>query len=210
MPKPLDEQNKWTSVLPPREGFVIKRKSFFICQRHWPTDTPMKAKPGGFTRPVDPPSIFNNVPSSCLPTSKPSPRPPKDPMKHLRKFLEKDKIGSFQEFTPDKDLREQFKNVIISRSDTKFVCIFMSEDFRECTASISVHNKTTLCSPMVVEAFKCGIHVSSVSSILNPNNGLSTYSQFFEVVNRVHNFKPTIESVVAKVAAVLDNLIDSE
>ena len=175
LPKSADEEKIWIGKLPECKGFVVKPKTFFICQRHWPSDTLMKSTPGGFTRPVDPPSIFLNVPNSCLPTHKPPPRPAKDPEKNLRIFLERDNIISFQEFTPDKDLKAKYNNVVISRSDNKFVCIFMAEDFRECKSTVIVHNKTTLTSPMVVEAFKYGIKIASVSSsILHPNNGLST------------------------------------
>ena len=70
-------------------------------------------------------------------------------------------------------------------TDDKFICIFMSDNFSECTGSIIVHNKPTLCSHLVVEAFQSGIRLTTISSILNPNNSLAKYYQFFEVVNNV-------------------------
>ena len=36
------------------------------------------------------------------------------------------------------------------------------------------------------------------------DNGLSTYSQFFEVVNRVENFVPTAKSIFVKATSCLD------
>ena len=113
-------------------------------------------------------------------------------------FFQKDKITDFKRFNPDKQLikicKEKGKNLIITRPTDKFVCLFMSSDFSECEGSIVVHNKSTLCSPLIVEAFQKGIRVSTLSQILHPNNGLSTYSQFFEVVYRVENFVPTAKS----------------
>ena len=76
LPQLPDEENKkiWIAALPPQKDFVIHPKKFLICERHWPEDTPMKTCPGGYKRPLNPPSIFN-VPPSCLPTPQPQPRP---------------------------------------------------------------------------------------------------------------------------------------
>ena len=43
-----------------------------------------------------------------------------------------------------------------------------------------------------------GIRVSTLSQIVHLNNGLSTYSQFSEVVNRVENFVPTAKTIFVK------------
>ena len=86
-------RKKWIEVLPPREGFTLNPSKFFICENHWPSDTPMIALPGGHTRPRLPPSIFN-VPISCLPTPKPPPRQPKDEDRQLKMLMKKDKITS--------------------------------------------------------------------------------------------------------------------
>ena len=209
LPRQEDDQQKWMNALPPWEGFVIKPKTLYICERHWPPGTPMKTTPGGFTRPEVPPSIFPNVPPSCLPTPKPSPRQQKDPNQHLYHFLKKDKITSFVDFTPEKQLKQEFNNVFVSRSEDKFSCVFMSEDCRESIGTIIVHNRPTLCSPLTVEAYSNGLRVTSLSQILNPNNGMSTYSQFFEVVNRVKNFVPNIEIVLFKVCGILESALES-
>ena len=66
----------------------------------------------------------------------------------------------------------------ISRSNEKFVCIFMSDDYSECDRSIIVYNKGTLTSPLTVKCVRKGIPLSALIFILNKNNGLSTYSQF--------------------------------
>ena len=87
LPKSEADQQCWIDALL-HENFVIKpkTKTFYICKRHWPPGTQFVTTPGGFTRPIDPPSIFTNVPSSCLPTPKPPPSRPKDPNKNLDVF----------------------------------------------------------------------------------------------------------------------------
>ena len=84
----------------------------------------------------------------------------------------------------------------------------MSDDYSVCDGSIIVHNKSTLCFPLVLEAYSKGIRLTSLSSVLHPNNGLSRYSQFFEVVNRVRNFVPQMDSIIDKFTAVLNNSFD--
>ena len=104
------------NVLPPRDGFVIDLSKFFICEKHCPADTQMVTIPGGSTRTVSPPSIFD-VPSSCLPSPKPAPRQStvEDLLNYLKYFL-KDNILSFATFRPDKELHKTYKNIIITRT----------------------------------------------------------------------------------------------
>ena len=227
---PVDEveQQRWKDAIPQRVGFEIKRKTFWICLAHWPKDTPMKKIRGGFLVPKDPPSIFN-VPASCLPSPKAAPRPPKDENRQLNKFEKSDLITSFDNFSPDAQLRESYKEqnrtekIIISRSVEKtdqgvvksrtFVCIFMSEDYSYSKGSIVVHDKPTMCSPLTIEAFQNGIRVTSLRAdkIVNPNNGLSRYSQFFEVVNRMRNFHPPTDIILQKISTTLEaNINDSQ
>lgn len=206
LPKDEREQQKWINVLPPRADFVLDPDKFWICERHWPVDTPMRKVPGGHTRPVLPPSIFLNVPASCHPSHKADPRPEKVEDRQLEYFNKKDTISNtFSEFSPDKELKKRYTNVLIFRSDEKFVCVFMTEDYSESIASIVVHNKSTLCSPLTLYAYKGGIRVTC--KILNPNNGLSKYSQFFEAVNSTLNFDHAMESVVTKVLSTLENVV---
>ena len=143
--------------------------------------------PGGSTRPVSPPSIFD-VPSSCLPSPKPAPRQStvEDLLNYLKYFL-KDNILSFATFRPDKELPKIYKNIIITRTLDKFVCLFMQSDFSESILINIVHNKSTLCSPLTFSVFKNGLSVP-LGRILSPNNGLSSYSQFSEAVHSARNY----------------------
>ena len=208
LPSGDSERQRWINVFPPRDDdFTIPPlpKKFYVCERHWPSDTEMIKTPGGFTRPKNPPSVWPNVPRSCLPTPKP---PPRRPLPHDRQeeyHRKKDTIGSFESFKPEKELSKKYDNIFISHRKGKLVCFFMSEDFSESTMSIVVHNKPTLCSPLTLIAWKHGIRVP-LSKQLNPNNGFSLYSQFFEAVNTVVNYQVPSVDVVEKVVATLQEL----
>ena len=208
LPKDEVERQRWIDVLPPRKNFVINPSTFFICEKHWPKNASMVTLPGGHTKPVDPPSIFD-VPASCLPTPKAKPRQPKVEDKQLDHFLQKDKITSFANFSPDKQLLKKYKNLLISRSEDTLVCVFMTEQYKESYISITVHNKPTLCSPLTLIAYKNGLNVP-LGKILNPNNGLASYSQFFAAVNAVFNHNHTVDNTVEKVVNILQTLIDDE
>ena len=201
LPKDQCERQKWLDVLPPRENFVINPRTFFICEKHWEADPPLVKLPGGSTRPAIPPSVFN-VPSSCLPTPKPAPRPAKKEDQQLEYFLQKDTISSFETFNPEKELKKLYGNVIVSRSEDRLVCLFMSENYTECRVSVTVERKPTLCSPLTLCAFKDGLSVP-LGKILNPNNGLGSNSQFLEAVRVAVNFDPPLEQVLNKLVGVL-------
>ncbi|KAF2356608.1 hypothetical protein FHG87_012637 [Trinorchestia longiramus] len=68
-------------------------------------DPPLIKLRGGSMRPGIPPSIFN-VPASCLPSPKLTPRPAKVENQQLRYFLQKDKITSFDAFKPERNLQK--------------------------------------------------------------------------------------------------------
>jgi len=204
LPKDEREMQKWLNVLPPRENFVIDSSKFFICERHWPQNVDMITMPGGKTRPTCPPSIFAHVADSCLPTPKAPPRQPKSEDRQLDYFLKKDKITCFSDFSPEKQLYKKYENLVISRSEDKLVCVFMSKDLSESKMSIIVYNKPTLCSPLTLYAFKNGVSVP-LGKILNPNNGIACYSQFFEAVNLTYNHNIQVD-VIEKVTKSLQAL----
>ncbi|KAL8597399.1 hypothetical protein ACOMHN_022308 [Nucella lapillus] len=157
IPKNEEERKKWLNVLPPRENFSIDPDKFFVCEKHWPADHETVKIPGG-TRPANPPSIFD-VPASCLPTPKPSPRRSIQEDRQLEYFLKKDKIPSMEHFHPEKELKEKYVNVVITRSADRFVCVFMAEGFSDCKLTVVVENKQTMCSTLVLYAYKSGVKV---------------------------------------------------
>ena len=196
------ERQKWLAVIPPCKDFdIANAKSFFVCEKHWPQNPPMKKLPGGTTRPAVAPTIFD-VPASCLPTPQIPPRPAKQVDKQLEVFMARDKIKSFSDFVPDKKIQKDYDNVLITRRSDRCAFLFMSPDFCECEMTVLVENKSTLCSPLTCFAYKSGIRVP-LGTILNPNNGLSSYSQFYAVVHTCLNYQIPLDKVLRKVVTVL-------
>ena len=95
------EQQKWLAMLPPPDP-----ANYHICEKHWPSDTPMMKITGGSTRPVLPSNIFD-VPPSYLPTHKPGPRPALQEDRQLESFMKKDKISSFSQFFPEETIEQE-------------------------------------------------------------------------------------------------------
>ena len=78
----------------------------------------------------------------------------------------------------------------------------MSSDFCECEMTVLFENKSTLCSPFVCFAYKNGVRVP-LGTILNPSDGLSSYSQFDAVVHNCLSYKIPLDEVLRKVVTVL-------
>ncbi|KAF2359636.1 LDLR class B repeat [Trinorchestia longiramus] len=148
------------------------------------------------------PHSFFNVPASCLPSLKLTPRPAKVEDQQLRYFLLKDKITSFDAFKPENNLQKQYKNLIISRSKERLVCLFMTDNFSECSLSVIVENKPTLCSRLMFSAFKNGISVPLFKT-LHPNNGLRSYTQLDETVRLAMHYDIPFDKPIQNVVTLL-------
>jgi len=201
MPKDECERQKWMDVLPPRKNFIVNPDKFFICEKHWEANPPLIKLPGGSTRPAIPPNIFD-VPASCLPSVKHASRKPTVEDRQLKYFLEKDNIISFDAFKPEQELQRKYKNLIISKSEDRLVCLFMTEDYSMCNMSVVVNKKSTLCCPLTLQAFKSGTSIP-LDKILHPNNGLRSYSQFYEAVHLAINYTFPFDTKIRNVIDLL-------
>ena len=202
LPSVNPERQLWLAKIPPRKHFdIANAKSFFVCEKHWPPNLAMKKLPGGTTRPALAPSIFD-VPASCLPTPPTPPCPAKQVDKELEIFMARDRINFFTDFPPDKKIRKDYDNVVITRTSDRCAFLFMSSDFRECKMTVLVKNKSTLCSSLACFAYKSGVRVP-LGTILNPNKGLTSYSQFDAVVHTCISYKIPLNEVLRKVVTVL-------
>ena len=77
------ERQRWLAVISPRKDFDIgNAKSFFVCEKHWPQNLPMKKLPGGTTRSAVAPSILMYLIHACRPPQT-SPCPAKQVDKQL-------------------------------------------------------------------------------------------------------------------------------
>ena len=206
LPRDEAERQTWTNVIPSRSNYEIDPKTFIICERHWNAGYPTVKIPGGSTRPSIPPSVFN-VPRSCLPTEKPPPRPPRNDIedRQVAHQNRKDRLKKLSTFSPDKSLKKKYSKdyfLIFSRTNEQFVCLFMSLDLTECQLSVIVKTAKSLTSELAMTIHKCGIRVP-LGSILNPNNGLNSYSMFDEAVRIAVNFQPSCGEIMKKAAKLL-------
>lgn len=64
-PKDEAEKQAWINSLPNRDFNWTKEKG--VCYKHWPADKRTRIAPGGWEIPVEPPTIFDGVPNSCVP-----------------------------------------------------------------------------------------------------------------------------------------------
>ena len=67
-PSRIKEEEEWKeriTAIPNPLKSLLKRKEIYICQKHFHPDCKWKQIRGG-KHPDEPPSIFENVPSSCL------------------------------------------------------------------------------------------------------------------------------------------------
>ena len=81
----------------------------------------------------------------------------------------------------------------------------MTQDFLATDLTITVKNTPTLCSPLSLTAYKEGVRVPLGNKILNPNNGLRYYSQFFEAVHAAHIYSLEEEDVINKTLSTLQS-----
>ena len=71
LPSNEEERNRWINSIP-RSSFPNKPDTV-VCERHFP-ETFLKAHINGKDRPIEPPSIFPNIPSSVIQTQPLKPR----------------------------------------------------------------------------------------------------------------------------------------
>lgn len=66
LPTDEEERKTWVRMIP-RANLKITQYTA-VCKQHWPSDIKFKASRNGKLRPADPPTIFKNIPDSCLST----------------------------------------------------------------------------------------------------------------------------------------------
>ena len=83
-PKNEKEKELWVKAIP-RANLVVKDDTV-VCSKHWPPDASF-TKVFGKLRPVDAPSIFLNIPKSCIPALPSKPRPTSQSLASKRNIL---------------------------------------------------------------------------------------------------------------------------
>ena len=70
LPSDPEERQRWIKAIP--RGNIPYSPNTVVCVKHFPPGFPVLKKKGK-SRPIDPPSVFENIPKSLMPT----PPPPK-------------------------------------------------------------------------------------------------------------------------------------
>ena len=70
-PPDEEEKNKWIKAIP-RANLAVNNNTR-VCRYHWPADSTTFIVSRGNERPTEPPSIFDDIPASCL-SSPPKPK----------------------------------------------------------------------------------------------------------------------------------------
>ena len=124
-PQDATQKKAWRDAIP-RDN-IPDSKDTVICAAHWPTNFKYMTVRGKI-RPVDPPSIFHNIPLSMIPTPPPKPRTTTKTCSSTRNiipdelssFLEKDKL-TFP-LLQDELINKQFQRFVVA------VTAYMSND----------------------------------------------------------------------------------
>ena len=66
LPKSEEEKNLWLKAIPRTN--IKDLKNPVICRKHWPLNAEYIDVQGGYKRPKYPPTIFETIPKSCIPT----------------------------------------------------------------------------------------------------------------------------------------------
>ena len=107
-PKDPNERERWILAMPNEPNRLRSLKQIYICESHFDCDwTTCK----GGKRPTQPPSVFKDIPKTCLKQSKLKPRPTSSctadarRVKELKKAEILDKIQNFETFCTEMRLR---------------------------------------------------------------------------------------------------------
>src|ERR1700729_1772589 len=96
-PKDEEKRQRWVASLPNQLNLKDVTDHMGVCALHWPKDVPMERNIGRYHVPVVSPSIFQNVPQSCIPsTSCSALRPTKKSTQEARAH-DVDEMQEFQE-----------------------------------------------------------------------------------------------------------------
>ena len=154
LPALAEERQQWVEAIPYVDLSGANSSNFRICEKHWESNTPM-VKCYGRNRPARPPTIFD-VPSSSMPTPKFPLRKAKKDFASQTHFDKKDKFGSYNNFSPMKELNKKYDNIMYKECSDRFIYAFMTPNYTDVRFIISVINKPTLVCPATVTACKVG------------------------------------------------------
>jgi hypothetical protein len=129
LPIKQDEKDRWIAALPNDRAQILSLKNVYICEQHFDCDW---ITTRGGKRPTQPPSIFPNIPQSCMKQQQPQCRS-SSTSAETRRNLETqrlealDRIGDFPSFVSGLQTRfgkdhiiiQDGENLHLSQTDAK-------------------------------------------------------------------------------------------
>ena len=200
--EPGDEERKkkWRAAIP-RDN-IPDHKDTVICHHHWPKDTKM-VKVRGKWKPVDPPSIFDCVHKSLIPTPPPPSRTTKRTSTDVRslqpdemsKWKEIDRIGDFISMKSQFKFKEFNCPLLIFTHLTNEI-IVQSVDFVEGTGVPKFLIKIQ--EDHSFETYHYGVRCFVPSLVKNRVTKLKHWSEIEEIIRHLRLTEPTPKENVMK------------
>ena len=171
---PCDKQ-KWIQNLPNRN--FVWTASKVVCEYHWPKECARKKVQGGHKVPDEPPTIFSDVPKSCVPT----PAPKRRKLRTLEErnarpdelpaFLDRDRLN-YENCT--EIINQQYTDVVCIKIGTELNIVSTERDgaIRRYTVFLNLQTKEYACYWKFIKVI-----VPCVRS-----NKLDTYSELEAVI----------------------------
>lgn len=160
-PKDQEERARWVASIP--RSNVPDGPDTVVCERHWPKDYPT-TKVHGKDRPSEPPSVFNCVKPSLVPTPPP---PKRTTVKVSARHSQPDQLAEFNENDRVNDLSELLN---LPSSDLNIINSEFTVFLHDRQLSISsVHYVPETGIPLFLlrlnddftfDAFHCGVKMS--------------------------------------------------
>jgi len=166
-----------------------------VCERHWPKNY-VTSRYRGKDRPIDPPSIFDCVKPSLVPTPPPFPRQTKRTHAEERNILpdeikifnEKDKITSFLSLKQNIKLQKFTVDAMINICENDI--FIQSKEFLPNTC-VNIY-MLSIKNSFKYEAYHCGVKRTIISLSENKVYLLNRWSHIQEALNFLHNCKNKI------------------
>ena len=181
-PKDSDECDKWCKAIP-RANLKLTYWTV-VCRKHWPQSCKLKCSRGKFY-PVDPPSVFEGIPKSCLTTTKECARQTKHALPSARNH-QPDEIDLFL-----KQDAIDF-NVLETKLADKKVVVFKVNNSYFIQSQKFVQGSTPLFAVKLgedfsFEAYHCGVLSSIPTLVSNKVYVCKTWSCLEEILRFLSN-----------------------
>ena len=201
LPSSMDEKLRWLAAIPKiKKEKILKQKCPVVCIRHWPTDFDTITVHGK-VRPVYPPSVFDGVPRSEIPTPPPKPRPTKKStfearttkVDELDAFLKQDRVewNDIRNLSAHTDRFEVPVTTFSGSSGEQWV---LSNEYISGIPRFSFKIRPDL----TYEAYRIGVKCTVTSLSRNRINKLSAWSRISEVVHFLQNKEESRHEKVLK------------